>query len=143
MSVSMRWRGANSFEKKLSSIPEKLKQNVARAVSDVVSQTHDAAMPLTPLDKGPLRETSEGRVGETVVSRGTQGDNAAHVATVNNMGDSIEGVVAYRTDYAVRVHEIPARNRTTAGTTHKFLELTTTDRREANKKILREAAKLK
>ena len=79
-------------------------------------------------------------MGGKVVSKGTF-DGTDDVATVEDMGKTLTGTVAFRTDYAVEVHESPPRNWTTEGTGAKFLENASVGRKEKNLQEFRNVLK--
>ena len=138
--MSFHWRGQKSFQDKIDNLEREMKKKVPKAMTKVVKRTHAKTIPVTPRDTGEMRKTSVARVGGKVVSKGTF-DGTDEVASVENMGMTLTGKVAFRTDYAVEVHESPDRNWTTPGTGAKFLENTSVGLKDENRQEFRNILK--
>jgi len=130
VSLLKEWRGDRAFENRLRNAEARIRREVPIAMSEVIAKTHDLSVSYAPRISGLLQETSEGRVGGRTVSHGGNGQ-AGQVATVQRMeGNTLKAVIAFRTPYALKVHEKNVTGR------EKYLEVATVERMEANKKRL-------
>ena len=129
MNFSVRFEGFDRLKRDLNSLEQRAKTELASAITDVVATTHDEAVQDTPLDKGPLRETSEGRVSGRIISRGSK-DGANQVASIRTVGNTFTGVIGYSEEYAPLQHEILFYRHNVGKA--KFLEDAAIGREQAN-----------
>ena len=100
MTVGIEWEGADEFSKFLITTSNLVERDVEAVLFQLGEQIMSAAKGDTPVEFGRLRSTG-------------------HVKPPKTRRGLVEVVMAFGTDYAIWVHEIPARHDTGKA---KFLE---------------------
>lgn len=113
--------GLNKLLTNLNKIEDEIKKEASEALIDTMADISEESLKICPKDTGELRKSLKGSVnGKDVIQGSDSGSVSRSGSEVNS--EVLEGVISYDTPYAVRQHEVKAKNYTTSGTTWKYLE---------------------
>lgn len=113
--------GLNQLFASLNAIEKEIKKEACDALVDTMADISEESLNICPMDTGDLRNSLQGVINDSIVVQGS--DSGSVTKTNTSTGSNVlEGVVSYHTPYAVKQHEVKAKNYTTSGTTWKYLE---------------------